>query len=64
MDVKERQRLRNMVSAQQSLLKKHFEVRFLNKLVKDKDDNMKKLMGILQKRLSKEVLSDLVEDMN
>jgi len=64
MDVKERQRLRNMVSAQQSRLKKHFEVRFLNKLVKDKDDNMKKLMGILQKRLSKEVLSDLVEDMN
>ena len=53
-----------MVSAQQSRLKKNFEVRFLNKLIRDKDENMKKLSGILKKRLPKETLQELALDMN
>ena len=40
MPVKERQKLRNMVSAQQSRIKKKEEVILLNSLIKDKDDKM------------------------
>jgi len=43
MDVKERQRLRNQVSAQQSRIKKKVEVLFLNKLIRERDD---KLLGL------------------
>ena len=51
MPVKERQRLRNMVSAQQSRLKKKNEVLYLHKLIRDKDDKNQVLLEILKDTL-------------
>ena len=45
--VKERQKLRNQISAQQSRIKKKEEVMFLHRAVKDKDDKMKALIKCL-----------------
>lgn len=53
MPVKERQKLRNMVSAQQSRIKKKEEVITLNNLIKVKDEKMHEFIEkILVKRLS------------
>ena len=46
-DVKERQKWRNVVSAQQSRLKKKQEVRFLNSVIRRKDDGIETLMDII-----------------
>ena len=53
-----------MVSAQQSRLKKNFEVRFLNKVIRDKDENMQKLLVILKKRVNESTLQEIADDMN
>ena len=47
MDVKERQRLRNQVSAQQSRIKKKEEVIFLNELIKARDAKMVKMHDLI-----------------
>jgi hypothetical protein len=64
MDVKERQRLRNQVSAQQSRIKKKEEVILLKKLIRDKDHNLKGFLDLLVIELDgnskgKEVLRSL-----
>lgn len=50
-DVKERQRWRNVVSAQQSRLKKKFEVIFLHKLIKNKDQRLGDFLEVLESKL-------------
>jgi len=50
-DVKLRQKWRNIVSAQQSRLKKKFEVIFLHNLLRNKDDSMQEIMEITIKNL-------------
>ena len=44
MTVKERQRLRNQISAQQSRIRKKEEVIFLNKVTREKDEKFKQLI--------------------
>ena len=50
-DVKERQKWRNVVSAQQSRLKKKQEVRFLNSVIRRKDDGIETLLQIVGEEL-------------
>ena len=50
-DVKTRQKWRNVVSAQQSRLKKKFEVIFLHKLIHNKDQRLQIFFNILENKL-------------
>lgn len=51
MPVKERMKLRNQISAQQSRLKKKMEVFHLHKLIKDKDDKINDFARMFSKFL-------------
>jgi len=60
--VKERQRLRNQVSAQQSRIKKKEEVLFLNAAVKIKDQKFEQLVDILTKKLKPKDLLEIKQE--
>lgn len=67
MDVKERQRLRNQVSAQQSRIKKKEEVIQLKKLIRNKNHCLDGLHDLLMEQLDtdsrgKEVLKSLTQE--
>ena len=65
MPVKERQRLRNQVSAQQSRIKKKEEVITLNNMIKDKDNKMQIFINdILLKKLQnhQEIIQQITHD--
>ena len=56
MPVKERMRLRNLISAQSSRIRKKQEVIFLNNVTREKDSNFLSLLDILVNNLSGEEL--------
>jgi hypothetical protein len=51
MDVKERQKLRNQVSAQQSRIKKKEEVIHLHNVIRNKNEKLMDLIDILKDKL-------------
>ena len=64
MDVKERQRLRNQVSAQQSRIKKKEEVIHLHTIIEKHDQKLKSLCTILTNRLcgNPDILQEILGD--
>ena len=58
MTVKERQRLRNQISAQQSRIRKKEEVIFLNKITREKDEKFTQLVDAMVQTLNPR---DLIE---
>ena len=52
--MKERQRLRNQISAQNQRVKQKEESLFLNKVVKEKDSKFEQLIGYLAQILTQE----------
>lgn len=51
MTVKERQRLRNQISAQQSRIRKKEEVIFLNRITREKDEKFRQLIQCMTQTL-------------
>lgn len=64
--VKERQKWRNVVSAQQSRLKKKYEVKFLNQIIESKDGGIEDFLGIVADTLlaakQPELLAKIIQD--
>ena len=66
MNVKERQRLRNQVSAQQSRIKKKQETIELKNVIKLKDDRIESTIDILERhliRMDDNVLNDIYNEL-
>ena len=62
--VKERQRLRNQVSAQQSRIKRKGEAMFLNKTVTEKDEMFKELIKYMGEKIDQHTLQQIFSHFN